>query len=105
VVSFLCRFGFTTWTMGDRLFVGMCVDTTALLTADPSAKFNTLGFGVDAADIAISFMHNDSVIATKDAIAGQPALSSNNAYDAYIFVDLMILQFYRLDDVTGGSGA
>jgi hypothetical protein len=40
--------------MGDRLFVGMCVDTTALLTADPS-KFNTLGFGVDAADIAISF--------------------------------------------------
>jgi hypothetical protein len=31
-------------------------------------------------------MHNDSVgIATKDAIAGQPALSSNNAYDAYIF--------------------
>jgi hypothetical protein len=63
----------------------MCVDTTALLTADPS-KFNTLGFGVDAADIAISFMHNDSVgIATKDAIAGQPALSSNNAYDAYIF--------------------
>jgi hypothetical protein len=42
-------------------------------------------------------------IATKeDAIAGQPALSSNNAYDAYFFVDLMILQFYRLDDVTGG---
>jgi hypothetical protein len=66
---FFCRFGFTTWTMGDRLFVGMCVDTTALLTADPSAKFNTLGFGVDAADIAISFMHNDSVgIATKDAM-------------------------------------
>jgi hypothetical protein len=39
-----------------------CVDTTALLTADPSAKFNTLGFGVDAADIAISFMHNDVVV-------------------------------------------
>jgi hypothetical protein len=102
---FFCRFGFTTWTMGDRLFVGMCVDTTALLTADPSAKFNTLGFGVDAADIAISFMHNDSVgIATKDAIAGQPALSSNNAYDAYIFCrpnDTTV--FYRLDDVTGGT--
>jgi hypothetical protein len=49
-------------------------------------------------------MHNDSVgIATK-AIAGQPALSSNNACMMLIFfLDLMILQFYRLDDVTGGT--
>jgi hypothetical protein len=36
--------------------------------------------------ISLFHLHNDSVgIATKDAIAGQPALSSNNAYDAYIF--------------------
>jgi hypothetical protein len=49
-------------------------------------------------------MHNDSVgIATKDAIAGQPALSSNNGMMLIFFVDLMILQFYRLDDVTGGT--
>jgi hypothetical protein len=33
----------------------------ALLTADPSTKFNMLGFAVDTADTAISFMHNDGV--------------------------------------------
>jgi hypothetical protein len=52
---FLCRFGFTTWTQGNRLFIGLAVDTTALITADPSSKLNTLGFAVDSADTAISF--------------------------------------------------
>jgi hypothetical protein len=64
----------------------LAVDTTALITADPSSKLNTLGFAVDSADTAISFIHNDgtSNVAIKDVIVGQPALSSNNAYDAYI---------------------
>jgi hypothetical protein len=63
----------------------LAVDTTALITADPSSKLNTLGFAVDSADTAISFIHNDGTsVAIKDVIVGQPALSSNNAYDAYI---------------------
>lgn len=102
---FFCRFGFTTWTTANRLFVGLAVDTTALLTAEPSTKFNTLGFAVDSTDSAISFMHNDGVgVATKETILGQPALSSNNAYDAYIFCkpnDTTV--YYRLDDVTAGT--
>lgn len=102
---FFARFGFTTWNSGNRLFVGLCVDTTALLTADPSAKFNTLGFGVDAADSAISFIHNDgSGTAPKEPIAGQPALASNNVYDVYIFCkpnDTTV--YFRLDDINAQS--
>lgn len=102
---FFCRFGFTTWTATNRLFVGMCVDTTALLTADPSSKLNLLGFGVGSADTDITFMHNDgSGTATKDTIAGQPALASNNVYDAFIFCkpnDSTV--YYRLDDVSAGT--
>ena len=99
------RFGFATWTATNRLFVGLCVDTTALLTADPSTKFNTLGFAVDTGDTAISFMHNDaSGAATKDPIAGQPALASNNVYDAFIYCrpnDNTV--YYRLDNVSAGT--
>ena len=102
---FFCRFGFTTWTATNRLFVGLCVDTTALLTADPSAKFNTLGFAVDTGATAISFLHNDgSGVGVKEAIAGQPALASSNVYDAYIFCkpnDTTV--YFRLDDVTAGT--
>jgi len=102
---FFCRFGFTTYTVGDRLFVGLCVDTTALLTADPSTKLNLLGFALDGADTAISFMHNDGTgTATKDAIAGQPALANNNVYDAFIFCkpnDTTV--YYRLDDLSAGT--
>lgn len=99
------RFGFATWTATNRLFVGLCVDTTALLTADPSTKFNTLGFAVDTGDSAISFMHNDaSGAATKDPIEGQPALASNNVYDAFIYCrsnDNTV--YYRLDNVSSGT--
>jgi hypothetical protein len=102
---FQCRFGLSTWTATNRLFVGLCVDTTALLTADPSTKFNLLGFGVDTADTEISFMHNDGAgAATKDAIAGQPALASNNVYDVFIYCrpnDSTV--YYRLDNISAGT--
>jgi hypothetical protein len=40
-----------------------------------------LGFAVDTADTAISFMHNDGGVAIKETIAVQPALATNNVYD------------------------
>jgi len=102
---FFCRFGFTTWTASNRLFVGLCVDTTALLTADPSSKLNLIGFGVDTGDTAITFMYNDGAgTATKDPITGQPALASSNAYDVYMFCkpnDTTV--YYRIDYITEGS--
>lgn len=84
---FFCRFGFDAWTTGGRLFVGLSSNTTgAMIQANPSATVNTLGFGIDAGDTAITFMHNDGTgTATKETIAGQPALATNNGYDAWIY--------------------
>jgi len=102
---FACRFGTEVWTAGARLFVGLAAATTALVTGQPSAVVNMVGFGIDASDSAITFMHNDgSGTATKDTIAGQPTLATNQGYDAYIFCkpnDSIV--YYRLDDVLLGT--
>jgi hypothetical protein len=104
---FTCRFGLNTWTAGNRLFVGLCAGTTAVVTVNPSTLTNTLGFCVDAGDTAISFLHNDATVtnpAKKEAIPGQPALASLQGYDAYIRCapnDSTV--YYRLDDVLTGA--
>lgn len=81
------RVGFGTYTAGSRMFVGMAANTAgASVTGNPSAQLNMCGFGIDAGDTAITFMSNDGTgTATKTAIAGQPALASNQGYDCYIF--------------------
>jgi hypothetical protein len=102
---FVCRFGITTWTAGDRLFVGLTAGSTAVVTVQPSTVANTAGFCIEAGDTAISFLHTDgSATSIKDPITGQPALANNNAYDAYIYCkpnDSTI--YYRLDNVLTGA--
>jgi hypothetical protein len=103
---FSCRFGFTTWTAGDRLFVGLTAGTTAVLTVQPTTVPNSIGFAIEAGDTAISFLHTDggAPTAVKDIISGQPALAANNAYDAYIYCvpnDTTI--YYRLDNALTGT--
>lgn len=102
---FVCRFMFVKWTATNRLFIGLAADTTALVTADPSSKLNLVGFGVDTADTAITFMHNDgSGTATKETIAGQPALATNQGYVAYVFCkpnDSVV--YFRLDNINTGA--
>ena len=102
---FFCRFGTTAWTAGDRLFVGLSTGTTAVVTVNPSTLTNLVGFGIDAGDTAITFMTNDNTLtATKTAIAGQPALAANQGYDAYIYAkpnDSVI--YYRLVNLNTGA--
>jgi len=103
---FCCRFMLSTWTAGNRLFVGMVVGTTAVTTVQPSSNVNMCGFGVDAAETAITFMHNDATAgtATKDTAFTQPALATNQGYVAYIFCkpnDNTV--YYRLDDLNLGT--
>jgi hypothetical protein len=102
---FFARFGTTTWTAGDKLFVGLSTGTTAIVTGAPSNLTNIAGFGIDAGDTAITFMTNDNTAAaTKTAIAGQPALASNQGYDAYIFAkpnDTVV--YYRLVNLNTGA--
>jgi hypothetical protein len=103
---FFCRFGLGAWNTGGRLFVGLsAVSAAAHVTVQPSTLLNMVGFGIDAADTTITFMHNDGTsTATKTAIAGQPALTANQGYDAYIFMrpnDGTI--YYRLDNINTGA--
>ena len=102
---FFCRFGTTAWTAGDRLFVGLSTGTTAVVTVNPSTLTNLVGFGIDAGDTAITLMSNDNTLtATKTAIAGQPALAANQGYDAYIYArpnDSTI--YYRLVNLNTGA--
>lgn len=98
---FVARFMLATWTAGDRLFVGLCAGTTAIVTVQPSTLLNTVGFCVEAGDTAISFLHNDGVsTGIKDVIAGQPALATNQGYAAYVFCkpnDSVV--YWRLDNI------
>lgn len=83
----VCRMGFTVIKTSSRAFIGLCADTTAIVTADPSTKLNLIGFGFDTGDTAFTFMHNDgSGTATKDPISGQGTLATNNtSYDFLIY--------------------
>lgn len=101
---FFCRFGTDAWTAGDRLFVGLTTGSTAIVTVNPSTLLNLCGFGIDAGDTAITFMHNGASATTKDAIAGQPTLSANTGYDAYIYMAPNSNTIgYRLDNINAGT--
>lgn len=59
------NYGFTTWTNGSRAFFGLHSGTT-VVSAEPSALNNTVGFAVDSGDNgAISFLTRDTTAATK----------------------------------------
>jgi len=102
---FVCRFGLNAWTAGDRLFIGLTAGMNSTTMADPTTIANTVGFAINAGDTAISFIHVDgTTTATKDAIAGQPVLATNNGYDAYIYArpnETTI--FYRLENSLTGA--
>ncbi len=100
---FVCRFGLETWTAGDRLFVGLAA-AGPIVAGQPSAITDMVGFGIDASDTAITFMHNDSSgTAVKTSISGT-TLASGQGYIAYIFCkpnDTVV--YYRLDDINAGT--
>jgi hypothetical protein len=106
---FACRFGLEAWVTTDRLFIGLTAsvsgNTGNIVTVDPTSVANTIGFGVNTADSAITFMHVDTTTtATKDTIAGQPTLATGAAYDAYIYArpnDTTV--YYRLENALTGT--
>jgi hypothetical protein len=98
---FFCRFGTEVWTAGSKLFIGMAT-SSSVITGNPSALNNTVGFCIDALDTEISFLTRGTTF-TKTAITGQPTLANNQGYDAYIFCkpnDSTI--YFRLDDLNTG---
>jgi hypothetical protein len=104
---FVCRFGIETYVAStSRLFVGLTAGITGGTTnANANTIPNTLGFGWNTGDTAITFMHIDNTTTvTQDTINGQPALAANNGYDAYIYCkpnDSVV--YYRLDNINTGQ--
>ncbi len=100
---FFARFGADTWTNGARLFAGMHTATT-VISADPSALNDTVGFCVDAADNgAISFLTRGTA-ATK-ASTGL-TIASNKVYDCFIYCTPDSSEYtWRIVDLTTGTEA
>ena len=79
-------FGFQKWLPGNKLYAGLTVGTTTVVTGNPSALTNMFGFGVDAGDTAITLMHNDGAgLCVKEPIPSQPALANNQGYTLFIY--------------------
>jgi len=79
---FFTRCGMDTWTNGGRFFAGLATSST-VVSADPSALNNTVGFCIDAADNgAISFLTRGTA-ATKAATGF--SMATNAGFDLYMF--------------------
>lgn len=87
---YVARFGLSSpaTVATQRTFVGLLASAAVIPNADPSSQLNILGFGVDAADTAWSFMHNDGTgVATKEPLSGTfpPRNSTVNMYEVCIY--------------------
>ena len=100
---FYARCGFDVWTNGGRFFAGMHSATT-VVSADPSALNNTVGFAVDAADNgAISFLTRGTA-ATKAATGF--TIATGKGYDLFMFVPANSSTIgWRIIDINAGTEA
>ena len=78
----MARVGADTWTNGGRFFVGLHSGTT-VISADPSALNNTVGFCVDAADNGLISFLTRGTAATKAATGY--TIVTGKGYDLYMF--------------------
>ena len=96
------RVGMDVWTNGGRFFCGFHSGTT-VISADPSALNNTMGFAVDVADNgAISFLTRASTTGTK-ASTGY-TITSGVGYDMYIWCKPGDTKLeWRIVDINAGT--
>jgi len=99
---FYTRCGFDVWTNGGRFFAGMATAQT-VISSNPSALNNTVGFCVDDTDNgAISFLTRNAATATK--VSTGLTISSNKGYDIFIFNAPNSGTFgYRIIDINTGT--
>jgi len=79
----VARGGMEIWTNGGRFFFGMATANT-VITADPSALNNTVGFSVDVADNGlIHFITKNT--GTVQKVSTGYTFANNTGFDFYIF--------------------
>ena len=98
---FYARFGFDTWTNGSRFFGGLHSGTT-VISADPSALNNTIGFCIDVADLGVISFLTRGTVATK-ASTGFTAVTGKG-YDIYMFAAPNSSQVsWKIEDINAGT--
>ena len=96
------RFGFTTWTNGNDLFVGLSSCTTACITGTTTLTNlpNTIGLGVERGNNNLVFLTNDaSGVISTTTLGTTPA--TNQYFDFYMYQapnDHTV--YYRLDNAS-----
>lgn len=97
---YVCRFGLeAAWTAGDRLFVGLASNNSAIVSANPSASHNVAGFCVESTDSDITFLTANGSTFTKATFTG-PTFAQYNGYAAYIYcLPNSSTIYYRLDNL------
>ena len=100
---FFARMGFDIWTNGARFFGGMHSATT-VVSADPSALNNTVGFCIDSDDAGVISFLTRGTVATK-ASTGFTAVTGKG-YDIYAFCAPNSTQIsWRIVDINTGIEA
>ena len=109
---FVCRWGPATGvaTATNRAFVGMNAAVTAPTDVQPSSIVNIMGFGWDAADANIQFMHNDAAgTATKVDMGANfavPTSDRTKVYECSIFCAPNASSVtYQITDLATGNTA
>lgn len=100
---FYTRCGFDVWNNGGRFFAGLATAST-VVSAEPSALNNTVGFCVDSGDNGdISFLTRNATTATKQATGF--TIVSGKGYDIYIFCSPNSTSSvgYRIVDIVAGT--
>lgn len=99
---FYTRCGFDVWTNGGRFFAGFATATT-VITADPSALNNTVGFAVDVADNGlINFLTRNGTTATKQSTG--LTIATGKGYECTIFCPPNgTTIYYRIIDINTGT--
>jgi len=100
---FFSRCGFDVWTNGGRFFAGMHSGTT-VISANPSALDNTVGFCVDSTDNGAIYFLTRGTAATKAATG--ITIVSNRGYDLFIFCAPGSSEYtWRIVDLVNGTEA
>lgn len=98
---FYARFGFDVWTNGSRLFAGFHSGTT-VISADPSALNNTMGFCVDAADNGLISFLTRGTAATKASTGF--TITTGKGYDVYMYAAPNGSTIYwKIEDLNAGT--
>ena len=102
---FYSRFGFDVWTNGGRMHAGLHTATT-VVTAQPSALANTVGFHVDTTDNGLIYFGTRDAT-TLNRVSTGFTITSNKGYDVYMYCAPGIVSSvsWRIVDINLGTEA